>query len=120
MELNTLHQTEYCQIRCIVLLVLQTSKGFSVERFPLPSRKRVKLVSALCCDLRSPASTQMIDGTGKPKIPSKFAKRAARYNEFNSKTHIVVCTICTGLGNVLHLLYFALGTGNYYSDLVHK
>ena len=24
----------------------------------------------------------MIDGTEKPKIPSKFAKRAARYNEF--------------------------------------
>ena len=23
----------------------------------------------------------MIDGTQKPKIPSKFAKRAARYNE---------------------------------------
>ena len=24
----------------------------------------------------------MIDGTEKPKIPSKFAKRVARYNEF--------------------------------------
>ena len=24
----------------------------------------------------------MIDGTEKPKIPSKFAKRAAQYNEF--------------------------------------
>ena len=24
----------------------------------------------------------MIDGTEKPKIPSKFSKRAARYNEF--------------------------------------
>ena len=24
----------------------------------------------------------MIDGTEKPKIPSKFAKRAARYNKF--------------------------------------
>ena len=27
----------------------------------------------------------MIDGTEKPKISSKFAKRAARYNEFDSK-----------------------------------
>ena len=27
----------------------------------------------------------MIDGTGKLKIPSKFAKRAARYNEFGYK-----------------------------------
>ena len=26
----------------------------------------------------------MIDGTEKPKIPSKFAKRMARYNEFDS------------------------------------
>ena len=26
--------------------------------------------------------TQMIDGTEKPKIAMKFAKRAARYNEF--------------------------------------
>ena len=25
---------------------------------------------------------KMIDGTERPKIPSKFAKRAARYNEF--------------------------------------
>ena len=29
--------------------------------------------------------TQMIDGTGRPKIPSTFAKRAARYNEFRCK-----------------------------------
>ena len=28
--------------------------------------------------------TQMIDGNGEPKIPSKFAKHAARYNEFGS------------------------------------
>ena len=27
-------------------------------------------------------SAKMIKGTEKPKIPSKFAKRAARYNEF--------------------------------------
>ena len=38
----------------------------------------------------------MIDGTEKPKLPSKFASRAARYNEFpykikafrNSKLHL--------------------------------
>ena len=28
----------------------------------------------------------MIDGTGKPKIPLKFAKRTARYNEFGYST----------------------------------
>ena len=27
----------------------------------------------------------MIDGTEEPKIPSKFAKHAARYNEFGYK-----------------------------------
>ena len=32
-----------------------------------------------------PAPAQMIDGTEKPKIPSKFAKRTAQYNEFGSK-----------------------------------
>ena len=30
-------------------------------------------------------SAKMIDGTEKPKIPLKFAKRAARYNEFDYK-----------------------------------
>ena len=30
----------------------------------------------------NPAFTQMIDGTEKPKISSKFAIRTARYNEF--------------------------------------
>ena len=30
----------------------------------------------------NPAFTKMIDGTEKPKIPSKFAIRAARYDEF--------------------------------------
>ena len=29
----------------------------------------------------------MIDGTEKPKIPQKFARRAARYNEFGSNDH---------------------------------
>ena len=29
--------------------------------------------------------TQMIDGTVRPKIPSTFAKRAARYNEFRCR-----------------------------------
>ena len=45
-------------------------------------------MSALCYDLSIPASTQMIDGTEKPKIPSKFAKLATRYNEFDSKTTV--------------------------------
>ena len=30
-------------------------------------------------------SAKMIDGTEKPKIPSKFVKRVARYNEFGYK-----------------------------------
>ena len=33
----------------------------------------------------NPAPTQMIDGAEKPKILSKFAKRAARYNEFGCR-----------------------------------
>ena len=37
----------------------------------------------------NPAFTNMIDGTEKPKIPSKFAKRAARYNEFCGNTVII-------------------------------
>ena len=28
----------------------------------------------------NPAFTKMIDGTEKPKVPTKFAKRVARYN----------------------------------------
>ena len=31
---------------------------------------------------------KMIDGTKKNKIPSKFAKRAARYNEFGYNLHV--------------------------------
>ena len=31
----------------------------------------------------------MIDGTEKAKIPSKFAKRAAGYNEFGYKDHVI-------------------------------
>ena len=30
-------------------------------------------------------SAKMIEGTEKPKIPSKFVKRVARYNEFGYK-----------------------------------
>ena len=30
----------------------------------------------------------MIDGTEKPQIPSKFANRAARYNEFGYNLHV--------------------------------
>ena len=32
-------------------------------------------------------SAKMIDGTETPKIPSKFAERAARYNEFGYNPH---------------------------------
>ena len=34
-------------------------------------------------------SAKMIDGTEKPKIPSKFAKRTARYNEFGSIANLM-------------------------------
>ena len=35
----------------------------------------------------NPAFTKMTDGTEKPKIPSKFAIWAARYNEFRCKLY---------------------------------
>ena len=38
----------------------------------------------------NPAFTKMIDGTEKPKIPSKFAIRAARYNEFRCNSRMPV------------------------------
>ena len=34
----------------------------------------------------NPVFTKMIDGTEEPKIPSKFAKSAVRYNEFRCKS----------------------------------
>ena len=37
----------------------------------------------------NPAFTKMIDRTEKPKIPTKFAIRAARYNEFRCKVRRV-------------------------------
>ena len=46
----------------------------------------------------NPAFTKMIDGTGEPKIPSKFAKGAARYNEFRcnlsaSFSYRILCSL---------------------------
>ena len=35
----------------------------------------------------NPAFTKMIDRTEKPKIPSKFAKRGAQYNEFRCNVY---------------------------------
>ena len=66
-------------------------KVYSPSRFPplflnglviLSQAGRARYI-VICIN---PASTKMIDGTEKPKIPSKFAIRAARYNEFRSKT----------------------------------
>ena len=37
-----------------------------------------------------PAPTQMTDGTEKPKIPSRFSKHTARYNEFGCKTWNII------------------------------
>ena len=39
----------------------------------------------------------MIDGTEKPKIPSKFSKRAARYNEFRYKRQAMHCSFTSKL-----------------------
>ena len=36
----------------------------------------------------NPAFTKMIDGTEKPKIPSKFAIHAVRYNKFRCKYYL--------------------------------
>ena len=55
----------------------------------------------MICDLHYPAPSQMIDGTEKPKIPLKFAKHAALYNELAVKTFdlnlIFTCNICLSL-----------------------
>ena len=55
----------------------------------------------------------MIDGTEKPKISSKFAIRAARYNEFHCKF------ISSGYNSevrtfLLKVLYVFPMTGNVY------
>ena len=43
----------------------------------------------------------MIDKTEKPKIPSKFAQRAAQYNEFGyNKYYYIILLLHPGLGNV--------------------
>ena len=63
-------------------------KFHSPSRFPSPFSV---LFLRACSNIGiciNPAPTQMIDGIGKPKIPSKFAKRAAYYNEFGSKAPI--------------------------------
>ena len=62
-------------------------KIYSPSRFPSLFLNSLESFSAklgaryivICIN---PAFTKMIDRTEKPKIPSKFAKRAARYNEF--------------------------------------
>ena len=46
----------------------------------------------------NPAFTKIIDGTEEPKIPSKFAKGAARYNEFRcnlsaSFSYRILCSL---------------------------
>ena len=46
----------------------------------------------------------MIDGTEKPKIPSKFAKRTARYNEFRYKSPHKRNYLLDGLQNFYRIL----------------
>ena len=43
------------------------------------------ILADLLENTRYPAASQMIDGTEKPKIPLKFTKRAALYNELGCK-----------------------------------
>ena len=43
------------------------------------------------------SSVTMIDATEKPKIPSKFAKRTARYNEFGCKVKYSRTSMCDQL-----------------------
>ena len=63
-------------------------KFHSPSRFPSPFSVLFLPACSNTVICINPAPTQMIDGTEKPKIPSKFAKRAARYNEFGSKAPI--------------------------------
>ena len=82
--------------------VLQLYELCLFEGFFFPSLRISQAGEAVCegvalsiiCDLHNPASTQMIDGTEKPKIPSKFAKRAARYSEFRCKKAYISATNC--------------------------
>ena len=60
-----------------------TALDFLLKDFVSRLASAPKWLSALCCDF-NPASTQMIDGTEKHKIPSKFAKLAAQYKEFDN------------------------------------
>ena len=43
------------------------------------------------------SSVTMIDATEKPKIPSKFAKRTAQYNEFGCKVKYSRTSMCDQL-----------------------
>ena len=49
------------------------------------------------------AFTKMIDGKEKPKIPSKFAIWAARYNEFRCKLYTSGKIFGVNLGENYHL-----------------
>ena len=54
----------------------QCEKGRS-QAANLETQKQTKWM-----EMHQSQDVKMIDGTERPKIPSKFAKRAARYNEF--------------------------------------
>ena len=56
----------------------------------LERHKQTKWIEMHQSFVSSKRSAKMIDGTEKPKIPSKFAKHAARYNEFGYKISINV------------------------------
>ena len=52
----------------------------------------------------------MIDGTEKPEIPLKFAKRAARFNEFGYNTFLTInwLTIYFNVQGIVYLFLCAL------------
>ena len=64
------------------LAIVITSAILEQSRVILSKARRVWYI-IICIN---PAFTKMIDGTEKPKIPFKFAKRAAQYNEFRCKS----------------------------------
>ena len=77
----------------------------------------------ICINPRiNPAFTKMIDGTEKPKIPSKFSKRAARYNEFRYKRQAMHCPFTSKLHHCsqhLRWSFYRYASFRTFSDSVY-
>ena len=59
------------------------------SRVILSQAERTRYI-VICINL---AFSKMFDGIEKPKIPSKFVTRAARYNEFHLNSHFRLCYV---------------------------